>query len=122
MSLEIDVRFPSSFPYAPKECKAVAEPFFNCFTTKAVKVVPEDADAGRRGMLKCLLELRAYSDCLEAFEKKHPPKRLRVSKSEIHTTLAFPATVHDSQIRNLHIIPGARRVSKQIIGLPTAAE
>eukprot|EP01032_Pedospumella_encystans_P034373 gene34373-38854_t len=49
MSLEIDVRFPSSFPYAPKECKAVAEPFFNCFTTKAVKVVPEDADAGRRG-------------------------------------------------------------------------
>ncbi len=89
MSLEIDVRFPSSFPYAPKECKAVAEPFFNCFTTKAVKVVPEDADAGRRGMLKCLLELRAYSDCMEAFEKKHPPKRLRVSKSEFHTTRAF---------------------------------
>lgn len=84
MSLEIDVRFPSSFPYAPKECKGVAEPFLKCFTARAEKVVPEDADAGRRGMLKCLLELRAYADCMEAFEKKNPPKRLRVSTPEFH--------------------------------------
>jgi hypothetical protein len=79
-SAEIIATLPSFFPSYTKECKSVAEPFFDCFSKHAVKAVDEDADAGRRGLIKCLNEMKKYSDCMTAAEKKNPPKRMRVSQ------------------------------------------
>jgi hypothetical protein len=93
-SAEIVATLPSFFPSYTKECKSVAEPFFDCFSKHAVKAVDEDADAGRRGLIKCLNEMKKYSDCMTAAEKKNPPKRMRVSQilvqivSISHTMLA----------------------------------
>lgn len=81
---EITATLPSFFPSTTKECKPVAEPFFDCFTKNAVKLVEQDGDAGRRGLIKCLNEMKKYSDCMTAAEKKKPPKRLRVRFFFLH--------------------------------------
>lgn len=79
MSVEIDIKIPLFFPYAPKECKIAANTFFECFNRMSDKIVPEDVDAGRRGMLKCMQEMKQYEACMTAYEAKNPPKRMRVS-------------------------------------------
>ncbi len=79
VSAEITATLPPFFPYSTKECKKVAEPFFECFSKHAVKAVDSDVDAGRRGLIKCLPEMKKYVDCMKEAEKKNPPKRLRVS-------------------------------------------
>lgn len=87
MSIEVTARIPPFFPHATKECKVVAEAFFECFNDKAVKIVAEDGDAGRRGMLKCLSEMKKYSDCMTESELKYPPKRMRVSTVKYNITV-----------------------------------
>ena len=72
-------KLPPSFPYAPKECKAVADTFFECFTKLSIKENNNDTEAGNRGLSQCLKEMKKYSDCMEAFEKKKPPRLMRVS-------------------------------------------
>lgn len=71
---------PDSFPRAPKECKRASDDFFGCFNTNAVKSASGDADAGVRGLQKCLGQLKSYKKCMESFEAKNPPKRFRVSE------------------------------------------
>lgn len=107
MSLEIDVRMPLSFPHAPKACEHVAKPFFTCINKMSEKIVPEDLDAGRRGMLKCLVELKAYSVCMKEYEKKNPPKRLRVSNLTHRPCYGWHLII----VCIVYLI-GSRRVSK----------
>ena len=74
----MSIVLPSFFPHSTKECRKVADPFFECFSKNAIKTSDSDTDAGSRGLNKCLTEMNKYSDCMLAAEKKNPPKRLRV--------------------------------------------
>lgn len=74
----MDTKLQPSFPYAPKECKAVSESFFECFTKSSIKENKNDSEAGNRGISKCIKEMKKYQDCMEALEKKKPPRLMRV--------------------------------------------
>ena len=71
--------FPPCFPHAPKECEAVASPFFKCLSQFSVKTSNDDVTAGIVGLEKCHKEMKHYLTCMEAFERKKTPKLLRVS-------------------------------------------
>ena len=74
-----NAKMPTSFPYAPKECKDKSTVFFNCINSKSEKENDLDIDAGERGMKGCLVEMKSYEACMKDFEKKIPPRRMRVS-------------------------------------------
>mmetsp|Transcript_3373 Transcript_3373/g.5248 ORF Transcript_3373/g.5248 Transcript_3373/m.5248 type:complete len:90 (-) Transcript_3373:376-645(-) len=71
---------PSFFPYASKDCKKVAQPFFDCFSKYSVKASDTDTETGKLALSKCLDELKKYQDCMNRYEKKHAPRRLRVQE------------------------------------------
>jgi len=73
-----ELKLPSFFPYAPKDCKLQAEQFFSCFYTKSIKLSETDTDSGLRGLQQCILDKNAYEKCMTQFEKKKQPRRLRV--------------------------------------------
>ena len=79
-----DTKMPSSFPYAPKECKDKSAVFFDCINSKSQKENEIDADAGDRGMKGCLVEMKAYESCMKELEKKKPPRRMRVSSIKFY--------------------------------------
>lgn len=70
--------FPPCFPHAPKECEAVASPFFKCLSQFSVKASNDDVTAGIVGLEKCHKEMKHYLTCMEAYERKKTPKLLRV--------------------------------------------
>jgi hypothetical protein len=70
---------PPCFPSYTKDCKVVAEQFFDCFNKFAVKLMDNDHDAGRRGLTKCIEEKRKYEACMGAAGKTQPLKFFRVS-------------------------------------------
>jgi hypothetical protein len=74
-----NARLPVCFPSVAKECKTVAEPFFDCFTKNSEKNAPDDVGAGERGLNKCLKEMKLYENCMAKAEKSKPIKLTRVS-------------------------------------------
>jgi hypothetical protein len=58
-------KLPPYFPRRPKECARPADAFFACFTEKAVKSDPDDAEAGVRGLQACSKELEKYKYCMD---------------------------------------------------------
>lgn len=72
--------YPPCFPHAPKECEAVANPFFKCLSQYSVKASNDDLNAGIVGLEQCHKEMKHYLTCMEAFERKKTPKLLRVSE------------------------------------------
>jgi hypothetical protein len=79
----MEPRFPDCYPRAPSVCKHVADPFFDCININSIKENPEDKDAGKRGLAKCLDQMEKYVACMNDFESKNPPHRYRVRSYSI---------------------------------------
>ena len=91
------------FPRVEKPCSKVAKVFFECFSEEGKMKSPEvkgpfpaniwtlkphdttilqDADAGRRGLLKCLDKMKTYDKCMNRVsgKMKIPKELYRVSQ------------------------------------------
>jgi len=75
-----------SFPRAPKMCKDVSTKFFSCFSATD-KSGPDDIEAGKIGLAKCLKEKKAYDACLSKYEKSKPESLYRVSFISFHVLM-----------------------------------
>eukprot|EP01115_Flamella_aegyptia_P007098 TRINITY_DN2957_c0_g2_i1.p1 TRINITY_DN2957_c0_g2~~TRINITY_DN2957_c0_g2_i1.p1 ORF type:complete len:68 (-),score=12.78 TRINITY_DN2957_c0_g2_i1:35-238(-) len=65
-----DIRVADHFPSVRKQCKEQAAKFFHCFSQEGQQVNAVDIDAGKRGLSKCVVQMKSYDDCM----KKYSPK------------------------------------------------
>jgi hypothetical protein len=74
------------FPLAPADCKKQANVFFECFSTHGAQPADiSDAEAGTRGLAKCLGEMSTYDKCMAAWRKRTPRKTLYRVQEEYRT-------------------------------------
>jgi hypothetical protein len=97
-------RLSDHFPRVEAKCAKPAKVFFECFfeatkmtnkevqasaktqpvpmallLTLTLRLLPQDADAGRRGLAKCLTQMEAYDKCMVPAIAKKPVEMYRVS-------------------------------------------
>ncbi len=77
-----ELKLPSYFPRAPKECTKPAEAFFECFTKNSVKKDENDMEAGKIGLAACTSQLAYYDQCMQKGNilKKVESKTFRVQE------------------------------------------